>query len=344
MQVLLIDGGKERPTEVFPTGSYHDIRRQEEKQWRVFLGPRLEALNPDHPPSPKFDAPSGRFSFEGFADSQRVTGEGFTVVGSLARGGLSNIWGAGIAIFDKKDMEDFPLNPSDLAPFYRQIAKRIGITGFTNDDLATGLDSEMPVLPPLRMCENADRLLARYNRRRTSLHALGFRLGRSRAAVLTQPKGNRKECIYCDMCIWGCSEESIYSATHDLDTLQTYGNFDYRPGTLAERIEKIQDGYCLSARGNDKYGNTEHLRLRTRILILAAGTLVTTRLVLDLERRNGQTVQLLGTPAIGFALFLPERFGRSIATREYSMAQVSFIASGSDRKLCRDSRDHASCS
>ena len=93
MRVVLLDGGRERDA-ALPRGAYHDLRRSSSDQWRTFLGRELEALRAAGPPSPKFAAPGARFAFDGFARSQRVVGRQFAVIGSLARGGLSNIWGA----------------------------------------------------------------------------------------------------------------------------------------------------------------------------------------------------------------------------------------------------------
>lgn len=328
--VLLLDGGKERDPGLLPSGPYHEIRQHDHRQWRFFLGPHLEVLNTDRPPSPKFDAPGSGFAYEGFNETQRVIGEGFSVVGSLAKGGLSNIWGAGIATYGEEDLRDFPLGPSDLAPSYRRIAGRIGITGFSDDDLTTDLDADLPCQPPMPLCENAQRLFSRYPRRRSGLHALGFRMGRARCAVLTQPMKNRKACTLCDMCIWGCQYDSIYSASQDLDELRSFSNLDYRPGRIVDRFEKVEGGYRVRISTNEKNEPGESLTLKCRVLILATGTLVTTRLVLDYQGRLGESLPLLGTPGIGFAVCLPERIGTAVSTREYSMAQVSFLAGGGE--------------
>ena len=86
MRVLLLDGGRERDRNLMPRGAYQELRRSDPEHWRTFLGSHFEALRSSGPPSPKFDAPGSRFAYEGFGSSQRIEGEGFTVVGSLAEG------------------------------------------------------------------------------------------------------------------------------------------------------------------------------------------------------------------------------------------------------------------
>jgi choline dehydrogenase-like flavoprotein len=324
MRVLLLDGGKQRETPV-PAGAYHDIRREDPDQWRLFLGRDLEALRPAGPPSPKFDAPGSRFAFEPDPASERVEGEAFAAVISLARGGLSNIWGAGISTYGAEELAEFPLSRADLGPSYEAVALRIGVTGFAADDLDGGLDGDIPSLQPMRLSENARRLMGRYVRRRAAVQRLGVRLGSPRTAVLTEPLGERRACEFCDMCIWGCREDAIYSSVHDLPTLQAYESLDYRPGSVVETIAADGAGYRVAVRGSGGRGQYE---LTCRRLVLAAGALVTTRLVLEMQGRFDDPVPVIGAPGLGFALCLPERLGASVATREFSMGQVSFTAAG----------------
>jgi choline dehydrogenase-like flavoprotein len=322
MRVVLLDGGRERDA-ALPRGAYHDLRRSSSDQWRTFLGRELEALRATGPPSPKFAAPGARFAFDGFARSQRVVGRQFAVIGSLARGGLSNIWGAGIACYGEEELAEFPLTAEGLLPAYRRVARRIGVTGFGDDDLGGAIDHDIPSLEPMRLSENANRLLARYRRRRAAVQGRGLRIGRARTAVLTEPQGERGACALCDMCLWGCREDAIYSATQDLDRMQKLDGLDYRPGTLARSIARSADGFRVAVeRGSD---------LTARRLVLAAGALTTTRLVLELQERFDEPVPLLGAPGIGFALCLPERVGSAVSVREFSMGQLSFLAEGDPR-------------
>jgi hypothetical protein len=95
--------------------------------------------------------------------------------------------------------------------------------------------------------------------------------------------------------------------------------FRYVPGFIVDQIERT--GNTWSVQGiNSSVGNRETL-VCGRVL-LAAGTLATTRLVLDTLRAS-ESVPLLSSPTAAFLAWLPRHFGRS-AVREFGLGQVSF--------------------
>ncbi len=244
-------------------------------------------------------------------------------MGSLAAGGLSHTWGAGLTVYDEDDLAAFPFTLADLAPSYRRVARRMGVSGFGDDDLATPGCGEVPSQPPIELGENAARLLARYERHRARLHRLGVRLGRARIAVLTEDRGGRQACDLRDTCLWGCRRGAIWNATYDLEALRARAGLDYRPGRVVSRIRRAERGYELTVRHE---GASE--TLRAPLVILAAGALASTRLVLELERRYDEPVEVLSSPAMAFALCLPGRVGAALPERGFSLAQLSFTAAG----------------
>ena len=55
-------------------------------------------------------------------------------------------------------------------------------------------------------------------------------------------------------------------------------------------------------------------------------TFATTRLVLEWQGRYEESLPLVTSPTLGFALLLPERIGKALSTREFSMAHLAFTA------------------
>jgi len=80
-------------------------------------------------------------------------------------------------------------------------------------------------------------------------------------------------------------------------------------------LARGEGGYVVAA-------GDEHWQAPT--VVLAAGALVTTRLVLAFQDRVGQRVPVVGAPGLGFALAMPSRLGASVSQADYSMGQLSF--------------------
>jgi choline dehydrogenase-like flavoprotein len=167
MRVLMLDVG-EIATMPPPTAeTFADFVSGPEYR-RQLLGERYEALDLEGALSPKFRLPTNRYAFAGFSERYHLETEAFQAVGSLARGGLSGIWGAGVAQFSARELEAFPFAATELAESYREVGRRVGISGVGDDDLAHYLGTVGELQPPARLGTNATRLLARYRRTRPS--------------------------------------------------------------------------------------------------------------------------------------------------------------------------------
>src|SRR5207302_1781646 len=99
-QVLMLDGAEEG--DCVPGGPA-----------RV-LGAGLEGLCVEDGLSPKLRAPEARLAMAGFRRTGAIETDNFLPVGSLARGGLSRVWGAFVAEFDDADLQGWPINPDEL--------------------------------------------------------------------------------------------------------------------------------------------------------------------------------------------------------------------------------------
>lgn len=100
-RVLMLDAGD-------------DLGLQEENRSVRVLGSDLESLRVDDGSSPKLQTPVSRGILERFQRDAGISGNGFKPIGSLARGGLSNIWGAQISYLDAGDIADWPIDLASL--------------------------------------------------------------------------------------------------------------------------------------------------------------------------------------------------------------------------------------
>ena len=317
LKVLMLDVGA--VGEPLPKGrTFSDVRQKDPEQWKMLLGNEFTALDEKKPSSPKCRAPTNAFVFGDYIDEYDISTNNFNVVGSLASGGLSNAWGAGVSCFDDNDLSDFPISAKDLKASYNRIASRIKVSGET-DDMGRFHGDFYPIDDPLRLDRNAEAFLSRYKKRRGSANSRGISIGRTRHAVTS---GEGKEaCQYCGLCLWGCAYGSIYSAKQDLDKLFRYENFTYQDGVFVEKFEKSGSGFTVLGRSTT---SSSPVLFSADRVFLAAGAIGSAKIALSSIGMFDSDINLLSTPILAFAMSMPERVGRPIDSDGFSMGQLSF--------------------
>jgi choline dehydrogenase-like flavoprotein len=305
-RVLMIDGAQPSAPPGEPTSP--------DQPWRRMLGATLAALRPDDGLSPKLRTPVALDVMGGFQRWAEVAEDRFVAVGAMARGGLSQVWGAFVAELDQDDLQGWPLTADELAPSYRAVTERIGISGSTDDDMAAFYGASGPVLPALPIGPAASALLRRYAAGKPDRD---FALGLARNAILTAARGERQACNLSLGCLWGCARGAIYDARQDLAALQRHPNFQLRDGAIAIRITPALDGWTVeTADGTPP--------LRAPRLLLAAGTLGTLRLAVPLLKLDKAVLRLSNSPVMAMPLLLPRRLGKPASREGYSLAQLGF--------------------
>lgn len=294
-QVLMLDGASaEQP-------AAHGADR--------VLGPGLEGLSVEDGLSPKLRAPEARLAFAGFQRAHGVEAQNFLPVGSLARGGLSRVWGAFVAEFDAADLKGWPIGQADLEPSYRHLAERIGISGNTEDAAGARLGTSGRLQPPLPLGAASQWLLRRYR------PGGPLALGRARNALISQPLNGRGACDLRGGCLWGCPLGAIYDARSDLARLVLHRNFriveQAEVASLAKQGDiwqaKLRDGRAFSAPR----------------MVLAAGTLGSTRLAAPMLPPIPEW-RLLSNPVIAAPLLIPAMLAAA-PQPSHDLAQLAFF-------------------
>ena len=325
LRVLMVDGGMV-PDVALPQGEYLESRTADDRQWQWMVGRNFEALRHPGATSPKLRAPTLDYVFRDFVDANRITADNFVPVGSLAVGGLSNAWGCGVAAFSARDLEAFPFSAAELMPSYHAIARRIGISGAADDDLAGFYGVDAWAQTGVAMDALHETLLGNYRRRRSALNARGFSMGRARVAVISRDQADgRRACTRSGFCLWGCAEESLYTARHDVRALATRENFVHLPGLVVDRLER--DGETWGVCGQRRSTGSGEIH-KARTVVLAAGTLATTRIAMR-SLPDHRHATLLGSPSAAFALWLPKFTGVARA-KGPGFAQLGFALDGDE--------------
>jgi choline dehydrogenase-like flavoprotein len=204
------------------------------------------------------------------------------IVPSLAQGGLSNVWGAAMLPYLPEDTSDWPINIRELDPHYRAV---LGFTGLAahDDDLADKFPLFIQPHNELRTGSVVRSLLddLKANRDELAKHDIVF--GHSRLAVAERNR-HGAPCAACRLCMYGCPLGLIYNSADTLAVLREHPNFTYRQNVVVKTFREVGAHIEIKAY---RLSTHEDLQFQASRLLIAAGTLATTRLVLEsLEATN----------------------------------------------------------
>jgi choline dehydrogenase-like flavoprotein len=322
--VLMIDASTSSSLSV-PTPPLGDIDglRADSARWKTQFGYDLRGLAPVADQSPKLTTPVARAALAGFVEANGLTAQNFLALGSLSQGGLSTIWGAVAALYDAEDLAGFPFGPSALWESYDRVMRRIGVNGPAADHLS-GARISPQVAAPIQIILDAAG---------TRKLPPDFTLTFASNAVLMEARAGREGCTSCGLCLWGCARGSIYASSQELPALQRFPHFEYRSGVCALRLMTL-DGLPAIEVASAKGAASNKAVIAAPRILLAAGALATTTLVL---RRLGgalNSVRLLTNPVAAMAFLVPSLIAKPLPKRSFSLAQLAY-------RLQLSSGDHA---
>jgi choline dehydrogenase-like flavoprotein len=259
-RVLLLEAGREVPTSEFAghRWPYEFPRRGTwtEKQ-AVFYPDRIES----------------NIRYEG----DRVGADRIRVLG-----GRSLHWNGVALRFAEDDFRegsidggepDWPLTYQELAPFYSDAERLIGVVG-TREGLAVLPDGDFYAPPPALRC--AEQLGRRACRR------LGIDLIPVRKALLVgPPRGQRMPCHYCRHCMDGCEVGAIATSVNAIlpDAFAT-GRLTLRTNALVRRIEVNKEGRASGVAFIDRVTRRDFVA-NARLVVLACGAIESPRILLN---------------------------------------------------------------
>ena len=320
---ILLDVGHTDPgSAARVTGNLYDYRKAHDT-FDLFIGDELSGVRDvltDEAGVAKLNAPNMAFITRDAAALSPVETSDFDPIQSFALGGLGNGWGSGLYRFTDDDLADFPIGAADLAPHFDALTGEIGISG-ADDDLTPYFGGAAGLLPPVRLSFNAERVYAGYGRKRAALARRGIVLGRPRLGVLTTEKDGRAACDYSNTEFWQ-EAPYLYTPAVTLKRLIAAGQIDYRPGLLVRSWTEDATGVVVTAA---ELATGSPVTCRGTSLLLAAGAIGTSKIVLTSQGDHETALPLLENPAVQIPFVLPASIGRALDTHAFGLTQLNLI-------------------
>lgn len=286
-RVTMFDVGRARAAHVRPELSFRGLKEEEGRASEYFLGEHFEGVLFPGAKGEYYGFPPHRDYVFAPHRALATRAAGLAPLSSFARGGLAEAWTGAAFPFSAGELADWPIAAADLSPHYDLVAQRIGVVGRV-DDLAAFVPGHGHLDEPLELDPHSARLMERYGAVRGRLNSkLGVHLGSTRAAVLVRGRAGRTACDKKGRCLWGCPNDAIYSPLHTLRELEEHGDFTYIPGVVARRFEADASGRIVALHIERESGVGE--RVPVERLVLAAGTLSSSRIVLESRARAGES-------------------------------------------------------
>lgn len=319
--VRVLDAGT-ATTQMPPEGDLLALRFADPSQWRWQLGDHVATLAPRAQSSPKLRIPGLQSIFEGYSQANRLESEGFQLVGALAAGGLSNAWGCGVAAFGAEELAPLDARARDaMRHAYSNAATRMGLSGASDDALRDYLGVDEWADAPIPLDALHTRL---WQRVQSAPEDDGdMRFGRSRVAVLARGRSGREACDLSGMCLWGCARRATWSAALDAEVLRRHPRAVLDSGVTVTRLVRTADHWSIECA---VAGNGTRLYTARRVL-LAAGTVASTALVMRALPTPPDRMSLLSNPTAAFLVLQPSVLG-SGRDRAFGLAQLSFTVRG----------------
>ncbi len=173
--------------------------------------------------------------------------------------------------------EDWPISYKDLEAYYDKVESFIGVSA-SKEGLEQMPDGKF--LPPMKL--SCGSVLAK----QVIEKKFGWRVMPDRVANLTVPHNGRPACHYCDQCQRGCFTASYFnSPSVTLPAAARTGRFTLISDAVVSHLLMNNDGKTEGVHYVER-ATHDHREAYAKVVVLAAGALESTRILLNSTSRR----------------------------------------------------------
>ena len=232
--------------------------------------------------------------------------------------------------YNDRELASMPVSAAELEPYYDALTREIGIIG-KEDDLTPYFGTDRDLLEPLNFSRKSGKLYRRYLKKRNKLNKKGIYMGFPRLGVLSSDHNGRSaEGRYNNTDSWLPKLPHVYNPAFTLERLAKEDAVDYRRRMLVTSWKRDGDGIVVLARDLDEGSDVS---FRTKKLVLAAGAINSTKIVLASREDYSTELRLVDNPLVQVPLIFPEFIGSRLETEAFGMGHVSAVFDLRERGL-----------
>ncbi len=300
--VIMLDIGLELSAET--QNAVENLRNTPSKEWTAKnLEVIKEKINVDTQSVPQKRHFGEAYAIGGSFAKLTLRLKNFFPSYSMARGGLSQIWGS--ACLPANKIESQKMFGEDMTLYYKKIEKAISIAG-EPDDLDNFYKNIFSMSIKSFLSEVFHYFNSKYEDKKLFLNRQGVYWGAPRLAIDT--RDSERGCKSCGLCMYGCPYGSIFSSSQLLNQLIKNKKFDYQKN--AEVISYSENNGQVQVEYIDRVSNEVKI-LKGDKLFLAAGALPTTAIVLKSEKLPVNHLSILENQIFLAPLFLFKKINYS---------------------------------
>lgn len=304
LEVGMVDGGNTKTNDFDITEDFETIRQTYIDQYKLFLGDSLSSISfKKSTLSSSMTRGDRRYVVEEVEENLPLKTQNVEILQTLAKGGLTEIWGANCDFFDKRELEAIGLNKEDMKKPYQEVVDNVGVSGRSKN---------FKLLPPVLLDHNGRAIFQVYRNQRQKFKRLGLEVKLPLLALLTKSKNGRKATTYADMDYWPGVGKSMYRALITIEELEKENNFHYFKGVVVS----VKEG------GRNIEVLTQELTYRARFIVLAAGPLNTGRILFKSYNLYNVKFPFLTKAHIISSCLLLRNIGRKGDTKKHSLCQL----------------------
>lgn len=245
--------------------------------------------------------------------------EGAKMFRSLAKGGLSNVWGAAVLPVARQDIKEWPIAHSELDEHYKKIFEFMPLSG-GEDDYHGLLPPHTTNIEKFELCKQAQHVFEKSEKNKLALHKNGILIGQSRLAADLSATNGKPICEKCGFCLHGCPLGLIYNSKDTLNEIISDKRLNYSSGYLINHFEEKKEHVEIHANNIE---SKEKSVFKCRKLFLAAGIMSTNRILLRTLNLYDQPVKLAHSDLFQAPLLLFKNFPDAPLEETLTLSQLN---------------------